>query len=320
MSRNWRVASVALTVTAVAALVIPMSVSAQKVANPGTFSLQSTGGSLSVGGLGIDLTPQPLPQCSDGIDNDGTGGVDLADSGCAAGPNGEPASSDDSELAPGYQPKVNVSITGSVNKAGVVSIPASGVVFPPAYVGINFNGLWIVKAEVIATEAATGTLDPLTGATVLDVRARIKLSGNVGNQLASSCSIGSASSPIHMNLITGRKVNSSGSAITGMPYNPVSGTAMLVDNSFSVPGAVRLHRRHLQPELHHQRRGRHPVGSRSQHRRRRRAHHPGARPCDQPGHHLEPRSDRRPGALLGDLRCGQLDRGGGPGQLQLVLQ
>ena len=79
MSRNWRVASVALTVTAVAALVIPMSVSAQKVANPGTFSLQSTGGSLSVGGLGIDLTPQPLPQCSDGIDNDGTGGVDLAE-------------------------------------------------------------------------------------------------------------------------------------------------------------------------------------------------------------------------------------------------
>ena len=237
MSRNWRVASVALAVTAVAALVIPMSVNAQKVANPGTFSLQSTGGSLSVGGLGIDLTPQPLPQCSDGIDNDGTGGVDLADSGCAAGPNGEPASSDDSELAPGYQPKVNVSITGSVNKAGVVSIPASGVVFPPAYIGINFNGLWIVKAEVIATEAATGTLDPLTGATVLDVRARIKLSGNVGNQLASSCSIGTASNPIHMNLITGRKVNSSGSAITGMAYNPISGTAMLVDNSFSVPGA-----------------------------------------------------------------------------------
>ena len=79
MKLNVRVAVVAVAVLGLAALVLPASVGAQKVLNPGAFSLQSTGGQVQIGGLGLDLTPQPLPQCSDGIDNDTDTRVDDLD-------------------------------------------------------------------------------------------------------------------------------------------------------------------------------------------------------------------------------------------------
>ena len=74
-----------------------------------------------------------------------------------------PSRADDSEIAPGFQPKIDLSITGTIDKNGNVTIPTTGVVFPPAYIAINLNGLWVVKAEVLATAPATGTIDPLTG-------------------------------------------------------------------------------------------------------------------------------------------------------------
>ena len=43
---------------------------------------------------------------------------------------------DDNELANGFQPKVNVSINGNIDAQGVVTVPPSGIVFPPAYIGI----------------------------------------------------------------------------------------------------------------------------------------------------------------------------------------
>jgi hypothetical protein len=242
MTRQRRIALAALCAIGLAAVVLPSQVGAQKVANPGVFSLSAAaGGAARIGALTLDLTPQPLPQCSDGIDNETVpdNRIDAPlDFQCAAGPNGEPASSDDSELAPGFQPKQDVQITGTIDKNGVVTIPTTGFQFPPAYVAINFNGVWIVKAEVLATAPATGTLDPLTGAVALDVRARIKLSGNVGNQLASTCSIGTVASPVTLNLITGRKeaIGTNG-AITGSPYNTATGRALLVDNAFAVPGS-----------------------------------------------------------------------------------
>ena len=99
MRRNWRAAAAVLGVIGLAAVLLPATVGAQKVLNPGNFVLAATGGEIRVGTTGalpvLNLTPQPLAQCVDGIDNDGDGRIDSADSQCVPGPNGEP---DDSEV------------------------------------------------------------------------------------------------------------------------------------------------------------------------------------------------------------------------------
>jgi PKD repeat protein len=238
MTRNRRVALVALCAIGLAAVVLPTQVGAQKVANPGAFSLASTGGQARIGGLTLDLTPNPLPQCSDGVDNDSDGRIDLVDPQCVAGPEGQPASADDNELVGGFQPKQDVSISGNIDKNGVVNIPIEGVKFPPYFVPININGLWIVRADVVATAPATGSIDPLTGLVNLTVKIQIKLSGNIGNQLAPTCAIGTTNNPITLNLTSGRMepIGTNG-ALTGSPYNTATGRALLVENAFGVPGA-----------------------------------------------------------------------------------
>src|SRR4051812_3588595 len=99
MRRNWRTAAVVLGVMALAAVLLPNGAGAQKVDNPGTFSLSASGGQITIGSmLNLDLKPSVVPQCSDGVDNDRDTRIDLADSQCVAGPNGQPASDDDNEL------------------------------------------------------------------------------------------------------------------------------------------------------------------------------------------------------------------------------
>jgi len=243
MSRRTRVALAALCVIGVAVVTLPSQVGAQRVLNPGLVSLSADDGQLRIGSLiDVDLFPNPLPECADGIDNDGDGRIDLADRNCVAGPNGEPAWMDNSELAPGFQPKVDVAISGIVEEDGTLNVAPGDVVFPPAYVGVRnpFDGsTYVITARVEPTESATGFIDPISGAAELNVAFRIRLSGSIaGNPLSSSCSIGTNGNPIRLNLVTGVKppIGQSG-ALSGAPYNPTNGTARLVDNAFSVPGA-----------------------------------------------------------------------------------
>lgn len=160
----------------------------------------------------------------------------------SAGPGGEPASADDSELANGFQPKVDVSIVGNIDAAGNMTIPPSGVVFPPSYVKLNHpvdGSVAIVRVDLLPTAAATGTLNPLTGQMVLNVKLRAKLSGDLwGNSVSSDCSIGTAGNPIAVRFTTHKlpSVNG-GPALSGSKYDPAGGTAMLVSNDFYVPGA-----------------------------------------------------------------------------------
>src|SRR5690606_1179549 len=238
MRRNWRAVAAAIGVLGLAAAILPATVGAQKVANPGTFKLEGESGFLQIGTTGklpaMSLAPRALAQCIDGLDNDGDGRIDTADPQCVPGPNGEP---DDSELAAGYQPKVDVSITGSIDGAGNVTIPKDNVVFPKVYRGVDgFSGHAVI--EVVPTHDATGFIDPMTGEGELDVRFRVKISGTInGGALPSGCTIGTAASPIHLNLVTGRKEAVPGfdNAVTGTPYDPTQGTLTMVDNAWSVP-------------------------------------------------------------------------------------
>ena len=243
MKRQWGAALAAICVLGIGLAVLPEAVEAQKVANPGTFTLNSTGGAIKIGStVNVDLAPRVNAQCGDGVDNDGDGRIDALDSGCVAG-SGQPQSADDSELAPGYQPKVDVTISGSINANGVISIPAANIVFPIGYIPIRnpFDGYTdIVTTTIIPTADATGTLDPLTGDAVINLAFRVRIGGTVsGNAISSNCTIGTAASPIRLNLITGTKpAIGQNNALTGSRYNATTGTAVLVENAFAVPAAT----------------------------------------------------------------------------------
>ena len=232
----------AICVLGISLAVLPEAVEAQKVANPGTFTLNSTGGAIKIGStVNVDLAPRINAQCGDGVDNDGDGRIDAADSGCVAG-SGQPQSADDSELAPGFQPKVDVTISGSINANGVISIPQANIVFPVGYIPIRnpFDGYTdVVTTTITPTSDATGTLDPLTGDAVINLAFRVRIGGTVsGNAISSNCTIGTVANPIRLNLITGTKpAIGQNNALTGSRYNATAGTAVLVENAFAVPPA-----------------------------------------------------------------------------------
>ena len=241
-SRAGRFAAGMVAVVAactVAGMVLLPGAQAQKVANPGTFSLAPINGSMRIGTQVFDLTPRPLPQCGDGIDNDADGLVDTADGGCSVvgAPGGSTVGQDDSELAGGFQPKVDVTISGTIDGAGNISVPQAGVVFPPAYVPVlnPLDGItYVVTAKVIPTAAATGSLDPISGSANLQVKLRVGLTGApAGVDLGATCSIGSDAVPLTLNLTTG----SSGGAF-GTRYNTTTGQATMIDAAFTVPGAT----------------------------------------------------------------------------------
>ena len=242
MKRQWGAAIAAICVLGIGLAVVPEAVEAQKVANPGAFVLTSTGGAIKIGStVNVDLAPRVNAQCGDGVDNDGDTRIDAADTGCAAG-SGQPLSADDSEVAPGFQPKVDVTITGSISPTGAITIPAANIVFPVGYLPIvnPFDGYTdVVSTTIIPTADATGTLDPLSGDAVINIAFRVRIAGTVsGNAISSNCTIGTVANPVRLNLITGTKpAIGTANALTGSRYNATAGTAVLVENAFAVPAA-----------------------------------------------------------------------------------
>ncbi|MBU6216587.1 MAG: PKD domain-containing protein, partial [Acidobacteria bacterium] len=219
---------------------------AQKVANPGAFSINPTNGLILINATSFSLAPRALPECSDGVNNDGLAGTDYVATGTAPTNGGDPqctSALDDSELASGFQAKVEPAFNGTIDAAGNITIPTTGVVLPRAYIAIPdtnpANYPYVVTADVIATTAATGTLNPLTGAANIRLRFRIKLGGSpFGVYVGASCSIGTTTAPIDINVLTTGTTSppAPNTPISGAPYL-TNGTFLLVNNSFAVPGA-----------------------------------------------------------------------------------
>jgi len=207
-------------------LATQLGAGAQPVFNPGPLNLKITGGFVDINGTDFDLTPSEFPACSDGEDNDEDGAIDFpADPQCAS-------ASDNSELAGGNQPKEDTTISGTITAAGAVSVPQSGVYFPPAYLASSGA---VLTARIQPTAAATGSLNPLTGAANLNVTVRVKLEGSPsGVSLGDSCFIG----PLALAVTTGTtNPPAPNTPISGAPYDADTGSAAMVNNSFSVPGA-----------------------------------------------------------------------------------
>jgi hypothetical protein len=227
----------ALVVAATGLMTAPPA-AAKKVGNPGSgFTLKMQGGFLRFKDNSFDFEDENrLPQCSDGRSNDddaqdpgGIGAIDYpADPQCGS-------AADDSEVQTGIQPKLPIQATnGTVTAAGAVTFPKANIFFPPQYIYVppnDFTGAFILTLTVTATQDATGTIVPSTGAMTLALSIQAKTSGY---WLADGCTVG----PINLNLTTGTTAPPlPNTPISGVPYDPATGRVTLVDNAFAVPGA-----------------------------------------------------------------------------------
>jgi len=115
-----------------------------------------------------------------------------------------------------------LTIAGSVDGDGNVTIPAAGIVVPdfdvPSPVGP-------VTVRFVALDDATGTLNPLTGEATATLSMRIRL---IHTLLPDTCGIG----PINATLTT----NQDGDFM-GVAYSMDDGTATYVNGTFEVPAS-----------------------------------------------------------------------------------
>jgi hypothetical protein len=125
----------------------------------------------------------------------------------------------------------DVSISGSVDAGGNVTIPQSQITFPTIPVDLVPYGLTgLVDVTLVPTADATGTLNANNGQIELAVRVRATVTGVInGVRLKPGCAVGTPANPISLNLRT--------SGAGSSPYNPTTGRGVLVDDTFSVPGA-----------------------------------------------------------------------------------
>ena len=230
-----RMKAVLLVAAMLGALMALPFAGAQPVGNPGNLNFKIVGGAVRLGGQFLDLTPSPNPECSDGKNNDGdpsdaANAQDLlvdypADPQCTS-------ADDNSEAASGFQPKQDTTITGTVGATGAVNVPQSGIFFPPTYVYAQGG---VLTVQVQPQGAATGTINPMTGVSTLSMSLKLSITGTAGGfDLGASCGVG----PFTMNLRTGATTPPAPyEPMVGVPYDPTTGQATLVDNNFSVPGA-----------------------------------------------------------------------------------
>jgi hypothetical protein len=212
---------------------------AKKIGNPGSgFTLKVQSGSMRIGSNSFDFVDEGRqPQCGDGSNNDGgqDAAIDFpADPQCTS-------ATDDSETQGGFQPKLPILMNnGTIDAAGNVTFPASGVSFPTQYVWVDAPSPvnpFIVTIQMTPNSNFTGHLNANTGAMDLQMHIRV---GLTGGPLASGCQInpvdiGGGSDP---GLITGTtSPPGPNTPITGVPYDPATGRTTIVNNSFSVPGA-----------------------------------------------------------------------------------
>jgi len=115
-----------------------------------------------------------------------------------------------------------LTLAGSVDGDGNVTIPAEGIVLPDFQVP---SPVGLVTVRFVPLADATGTLIPLTGEATAAVSYRISL---IHPLLPDTCGIG----PIDINLTSDQDGD-----YVGVPYSMDDGTATYVNGTFGVPGS-----------------------------------------------------------------------------------
>jgi hypothetical protein len=125
---------------------------------------------------------------------------------------------DDSATIP-ITPALPVTLAGTIDQDGNISVPASGLTFP-VFHAEPIPGLTI-DVQLIS-DGASGTLNPSTGAATLTARAHV--AATLAGLVNDTCRAGTSAAPLALPLTTG-----SSDALTGVPYSATDGSATLVD-------------------------------------------------------------------------------------------
>lgn len=114
-----------------------------------------------------------------------------------------------------------LTIAGSVDGGGNVTIPTAGVALPDFV--LTGTPIGAVTVRFVPLSDGTGSLNPLTGDATAAISFRVRL---INSLLPAGCAI----DPINVALTTGTD-----GSLTGVAYSPTDGTVTYVENSFAVP-------------------------------------------------------------------------------------
>ena len=102
-------------------------------------------------------------------------------------------------------------LTGTIAGNGTITIPTSGVNFPPLVSEEPVDGLGTkltARFQPAGTTAWTGTIDPGTGVVTVTMRFKVKLEGGSGlTSLGGSCYVGTDSSPVVTTIRSDRTID-----------------------------------------------------------------------------------------------------------------
>src|SRR4051812_9801186 len=113
-----------------------------------------------------------------------------------------------------------VSVAGTIDENGNITIPAGGLSFP------NFHAEPIPGTTVdvqLVSDGASGTLNPTTGAAA--ITARTHIIATIAGLINDTCRVGTPAAPVELPLTSGTS-----GAVTGVPYSPSDGSATLVSS------------------------------------------------------------------------------------------
>lgn len=126
-----------------------------------------------------------------------------------------------------------VTIAGSVDDGGAVTVRAAGMTFPR----ITTEEF---AAQIVPLADATGVFDDATGLMTLNTRLRLELSSVPGGNLTipQGCAVGNAADPIRVALkTTGGTVAGKTGSITGAAFSRAAGGAIALTDAALVPPA-----------------------------------------------------------------------------------
>jgi len=127
-----------------------------------------------------------------------------------------------------FSPASPLSVSGTVDENGAVTIPASGVTIPPITGSSTDLGFPIDYTATLTPHDATGSVDPASGAGTVTLRAHGTLV--VTSALAgATCDLAAPATPVEIPLTTGASA-----PLQGVPYNQADGTVTLVNGNFTL--------------------------------------------------------------------------------------